>query len=409
MRGLSHTFILALRNLLRHTGRSAMTLAAIAFGVVALILTAGFIEDTVVEVGESMIRSSSGHLQVNRDGYAAYGAQKPDDYLIRAPEPLRARLAQTPGVDEVMLRMAFSGLLGNGRADTSVFGEGVEPAREERLSTYMTVAAGRHLREDDHYGIMLGAGVARTLKVGPGDPVSLLVNTTDGAANALEFEVVGVFQTFSKDYDARAVRIPLAAAQELMDAAGAHTAVLLLGKTDDTDRVAQALGPVLREAGMESRTWVQLNPFYTQTVALYRQQFGFLTGIILVMLVLTVANTVNMSAFERMGEFGTMMALGNRPGQVQALILVEGAVMGVFGALIGALLGVPLAWLISWIGIPMPPPPNADMGYISKILVVPDAVLAAMAVGALAAALASIPAARRISRTPICDALRQAV
>jgi hypothetical protein len=33
--------------------------------------------------------------------------------------------------------------------------------------------------------------------------------------------------------------------------------------------------------------------------------------IILLMVLLSVANSVNMSVFERVGEFGTMMALGN--------------------------------------------------------------------------------------------------
>lgn len=409
MGNLRHTLGLALRNLLRHTGRSAMTLAAITFGVAALILSGGFIEDTIVEVGESMIRSSSGHLQVNRSGFAANGAQKPQDYLIDDAEPLRRTLAAAPGVADVMLRVGFSGLLGNGRADTAIFGDGVEPAREARLSTYMTVSAGRHLQDDDHYGIMLGAGVARTLKVQPGDSVSLLVNTQDGAANSLEFEVVGIFQTFSKDYDARAVRIPLQAAQELLDAPSVHTAVVLLRDTSDTGKLAARLRAPLEQAGMETRTWVELNDFYTQTVQLYRQQFGFLTAIILVMLVLTVANTVNMGAFERLGEFGTMMAVGNRQQQVLSLILIEGAVMGLMGAIAGAVLGVLLAVLISAIGIPMPPPPNADMGYVSRILVVPQAIAVAMLVGALAATLASIPAARRISRMPIAEALRYAI
>lgn len=409
MRQLRHTFRLALRNLYRHLGRSLMTLAAIAFGVVALILSGGFIEDTIVEVGESMIRSSSGHLQVNRVGFADHGAQKPQDYLVRDPEPLRSTLAQAPGVQDVMLRVSFSGLLSNGRADTPILGEGVEAAREERLSTYMTIAEGRHLRDEDRYGILLGAGVARTLKLKLGDMVPLLVNTADGAANTLDFEIVGIFQTFSKEYDARAARISLAAAQELLDSGGVHTAVVLLRNTADTDAVATRMRAPLNEAGMELRTWVQLNDFYTQTVQLYRQQFGVLSAIILVMLLLTVANTVNMGVFERMGEFGTMMAVGNRQGQVAQLIVIEGMLLGIVGAIAGAALGVVLAVIISAIGIPMPPPPNADMGYVSRILVVPEAIITAIAVGAAAATLASIPAARRVSRTPICDALRYAI
>ncbi len=46
------------------------------------------------------------------------------------------------------------------------------------------------------------------------------------------------------------------------------------------------------------------------------------------MVLLSVANTVNMSVFERIGEFGTMRALGNRGRQVFALILIESVLLG---------------------------------------------------------------------------------
>ena len=37
----------------------------------------------------------------------------------------------------------------------------------------------------------------------------------------------------------------------------------------------------------------------------------------------------------------------------------------------GAVIGIGLARLISWVGIPMPPPPGMASGYIAGILVTP--------------------------------------
>ena len=65
-------------------------------------------------------------------------------------------------------------------------------------------------------------------------------------------------------------------------------------------------------AGLEVKTWLELNDFYAKTVKMYDVQFGVLRIIILLMVLLSVVNSVNMSVFERVGEFGTMMALGNR-------------------------------------------------------------------------------------------------
>jgi putative ABC transport system permease protein len=400
---------LALRNIFRHRGRTSMTLASILFGVVALILAGGFIEDTIVETGEATIRSNSGHVQIARQGYWVYGSQNPEKYLIEHPEEVRRQMQEAPGVDDVMFRMAFSGLLGNGRTDWSIIGEGVEPSRETRLASYITVVAGRPLADTDQFGMMIGAGVAKALKLKPGDPVTLLVSTAGGAANLLEFELVGVFQTFSKDYDARIVRISLGAAQELLATPGAHTGVMLLKHTSDTGMAAEFLRAKLGGDGFEIKTWTDLDEFYNQTVTLYEQQFGFLVIIILAMLLLSVSNTVNIGIFERVSEFGTMMAMGDRSARVFRLIVTESLCLGIIGSLAGAVLGIALAHAISAVGIPMPPPPNADQGYISRILVVPEVVGLAFGIGVCAALLASLLPARKVSRMHVAEALRQGV
>ena len=225
----------------------------------------------------------------------------------------------------------------------------------------------------------------------------------------LDLEVVGIFQTFSKDYDARALRIPLIAAQELLATDGAHTAVVSLHETADTDRVASALRTSLTPQGFELNTWVELNEFYAQTVALYQQQFGFLMIIVLIMLQLGVSNTINLGVFERTGEFGTMRAMGDGAKRLRLLIIAEGAVLGVIGGAMGVVVGTLLALAISAVGIPMPPPPNADLGYTSHILVVPGTIALAFVIGFAASVLASLLPAVRASRMDIAEALRHGV
>src|SRR5690606_998623 len=165
-------------------------------------------------------------------------------------------------------------------------------------------------------------------------------------------------------FDARAVRIPLAAAQELMTSPGVNSLVISLRRTPDTERVAAELEQQLRGKGFELKTWEQLSDFYRSTVELYEVQFGVLRLIILGMVVLGVVNSVNMSIFERYGEFGTMRALGDRNRTVFQLILSENLIVGAAGAGLGIVLGVVLGLIISALGIPMPPPPNSNTAYV---------------------------------------------
>lgn len=398
---------LALRNVFRQKLRTGMTLAAISFGVVGLILSGGFIRDIYIQLGEALIHSQSGHLQVSKAGFFTYGSRSPEKFQMANAEPMAMDIANISGVDAVMARISFSGLLNNGRTDWPIIGEGVEADKEARLGTFMRISAGRQLTDQDVFGLTLGDGVAKALKVRPGDRISLLLNTAEGALNTLEFEVVGVFQSFSKDFDARAVRIPIAAAKELLGTAGVNTLVISLKQTSDTQQVEKTIKANLNPREYEIRNWVQLNDFYEKTIALYQQQFGFLQAIILMMVLLSVANSVNMTVFERLGEFGTMMAVGNRRAEVFRLIVLESAVLGLIGAILGLVVGGALAHLVSSVGIPMPPPPNASLGYTAYIVLEPFDVLRAFFVGIVATVMAACIPAYRVTRVEVVEALRQ--
>jgi putative ABC transport system permease protein len=384
-----------------------MTLLAIIAGVVGLILSGGFVQDIFKQLGEMLIHSQSGHLQVTLPGYFEHGARSPEKFLIQNAAHLRSDIAKVRGVQDVMGRLYFAGLINNSRTDLPIVGEGIEPDREAKMGSHMTITAGRMLREQDLNGILLGRDLAQALKLKPGDWVNLIANTPDGAINNIEFQVVGTFQTFSKDYDARVVRVPLAAAQDLMATPGINTLVVALQDTDLTTSVSIELSQRLRKAGLAVTTWLQLNDFYAKTVEMYDAQFGVLRFIILLMVLLSVANSVNMSVFERVGEFGTMMALGNRSRRVVELILMENIIIGAIGATLGVVVGLVLAMVISAIGIPMPPPPNADIGYVAHIRIVPTIIISSFLVGFVATIAAAIIPAVRVRAVPVVDALRE--
>ena len=397
---------LALRNVLRHKTRTGMTLAAIVTGVAALVLSGGFVRDIFAQLAEAVVHSQYGHVQLARAGYFREGSRRPDEFVLANPESLKSRVASVAGVVDAMGRLSFAGLLNNGRTDLAVIGEGIEPGREAKLGSYVIIAAGRQLADGDAFGALLGQGVAQSLKLVPGDRATLVVSTPEGAMNTLDLEVVGVFQSFSKEYDARAVKIPLAAAQELLGTRGANVLVVSLARTSDTARVATALEASLGPEKIEVKKWNELSDFYDKTVELYQRQFGVLRFIVLAMVLLSVANSVNMSVFERVGEFGTMRALGNRGSGVFRLIVTESAVLGAAGGLLGIVVGIVLAIVISKIGIPMPPPPNSELAYMARIRVEAADLGTAFMVGFAATLLASILPALRVSRMDVVHALR---
>lgn len=399
-------FALAFRNIFRNRMRTGLTLGALICGVAAIIVAGGFVEDVFVQLREATIHSQLGHLQIYRKGYLEYGRREPNRYLIEDPRSVTRAVGTSPHVQAVMTRAALFGLASNGRADLPVVTEGIEPEGEARLGSATVFVAGHALGVADSFGAVVGQGVANALKLRVGESITLTTSTPGGALNAQEFAIVGIFRTFSKDYDDRAVRIPLAAAQELLNSPAVHSAVVVLDDTANTEVVLQTLRRSLETSGYEVKPWYELADFYAKTVALYRRQFGALQLIILILLVLSVASTINMVVYERTGEFGTLLALGSKRRSLLALVLLENSLLGAVGALLGVLVGIGAALLITSIGIEMPPPPGSTTGYTASIRLVPSILIGAAVTGALSAIIAAWLPARRASRLAVVDALR---
>jgi putative ABC transport system permease protein len=402
-------FKLAFRNVLRQRTRTALTLAAIALGVASLILSGGYFEDILVQLREATIHSQLGHLQIYKTGQYASGGQRPFDFLIEDAPTIETALRGVPGVVAQARRLSFSGLISNGHGELPMLGEGIQPESESRIGTALSLLSGRRLSAGDPFGIVVGEGLANALKLKVGVSVDLVVSTREGAMNTLQFNVIGVFRSLSKEYDARAVQISLSTAAELVDTPGITAVVVLLDETVRTDGALATLRAQLPADRYEIKTWRELADFYNGTAALYERQFAVLQAIILVMVLLSVANSVNMTLHERTPEFGIMRALGRTGRDVFYLVVLETALLGAIGAAVGVAVGSALAVVISAIGIPMPPPPNSESGFTAAIRIVPTILAGAFALGTLASVAASLLPARHLARIPVVEALRQGV
>ena len=175
---------LSLRNILRQKIHTTMSLISIICGVVGIILAGGWVNDIFIQLGEALIHSQSGHIQIYKQGYFHEGSRSPEKYLIDDFDQMKKIVAQQITIekfDSITARLNFSGLLNNGRSDLPIVGEGIQPENEGQFSTALRITDGRQLTDQDKFGVMLGRGLANGLKLKPGDTVTLLTNTSLGA------------------------------------------------------------------------------------------------------------------------------------------------------------------------------------------------------------------------------------
>lgn len=400
---------ISVRNLLRQRTRTLASLCAISVGVACLIVAGGFVKDILFQLGEATIHSQTGHIEISTPAYWQTNNRSGSVPAIEGIDEIKSIVASIDGLDQVAARMNFVGMLNNGRRDLGVIGEGIEADQEAAIGSFLHFVDGHPLQSSDQNGIVIGQGVSRILDLKVGDYVTLVTTLAEGALNTSEFKVVGIFQSFSKEFDSRAIRIPLHAAGELIDSKGPHLLVLTLKETDNTTSFLQQLNPKLSDLGVISKSWTELSDFYEKSVRLYDAQFGVLRLIVFLMVLLSVANSINMSLYERTREFGTILALGANSQTVFWQILAESLILGVAGSLLGAVLALTASWAISIHGIPMPPPPNANIGYLAQIRIDTYSVMLSVAVGIVSTFCAAILPARRASRLPIIEAIRHGV
>lgn len=403
---LAHDAHLAVRNVLRDPRRSALAIAAAAFGVVALVIAGSFIQWMLWAMREGTIETSIGHLQVVRKGYFEHGLADPLHYLITGADPDARALSAIAHVKAVAPRLSFNGFVSHGDATISFIGEGVDPASEARFRNSVVIKSGRQLDAGDDDGVILGRGLADNLGVAIGDRVVLLVNAASGGVNAVEVPVRGIFSTVSKAYDDSALRVPLRTAQKLMRISGVHRLVVLLDDTENTDEALTAVRATIDGKRLEAVAWPSLADFYRKSAALLSRQMSVMRVIVAAIVVMSILNTMTMNVLERIAEIGTLLAMGTPAGRVLRRFIFEGTLIGLVGSLLGVAIGLVLAYAISSIGIPMPPPPGMSEAYTAKLLVTPMLVLSSVALVAGVTALASLYPAHKAARLNIVDALR---
>ena len=397
-------FTFAVQNTLRNRRRSLVTVAIAALGTAAILLAGGFALFTYQALAQAAARST-GHLIVGLPAQFTQDEDTPLQHGLENHKELSRQLLADPEVRQVLPRVSFSGLISNGDKSTVMIAAGVEPDSEFAVKgPFLKMTAGDVLASDAKQAeVMLGEGLARSLKAQPGSGLTLLASTTDGALNALDVTVKGLFSTGVPDIDKRLVYTDLPTAQKLLNTTRVSTLGVFLRSMEATSPARQRVAAA--NPALTVQTWLDQAFFYRSVRDLYNRIFGALGLIIGVIVVFVVTNAMAMAIIERTREIGTLRALGTLPSQLLRTLALEGMVLGGVGAALGALVAFAIAMLLYVVPIEMPPPPGSSRGYALNVAVDPAMYAATVLAMVVLAMLASAWIARKTVNTPVVEAL----
>jgi putative ABC transport system permease protein len=348
------TLRLAWRNLWRHRRRTWLTVGAMIFTNLLLIFLISLQLGSYDMMIENSLRAVTGHLQVQRQGYH-------DDPRMRdsftGAQSLVEELRAATGVAGVSARAEGFALASSAERSFGIQIFGVDPDNEPRVSSLPgLVNSGRWFSDNAAEEIILGSVLARNLKVELGDEVTFLGSGQDGSFAAGLVTVVGILDSGIPDLDRMVAQIPLQAFQAAFSMPDqAHMLVVKLQSLEQVPiALAQAGQVIAARPELVVLDWDALHPGLRQAIASDMASAWFMYGILIVLVSLSVLNTQLMSVLERTREFGTMLALGIKPGRLGRLVMLETLLMSCLGLGIGVAGGLLLALYLSHAGFAYP-------------------------------------------------------
>ncbi|BDY04323.1 FtsX-like permease family protein [Ferrimonas sp. YFM] len=410
---IPHWLRLALLNLSRNRRRTLLSMVIVAIAVYALTASAGFGLFTYRSLQEAAARDT-GHLTLSHPRYFEQEEAMPLA-LGFEPEPaLMHHLAEIPEVRAVLPRVHFTGLVSNGNKSTIFMGIGVSHREFAVKGPFLTMNQGHPLLPSDsprynpeEPAVLLGQSLADNLAVTVGDWITLLATTSDGALNALDFKVGGVFTTGVPELDKRQLYLGVSDAQSLLVSSRISTLSLYLDEMISLVKVGTRVEALVRDLDqpLVQTPWQERAFFYHKVRNLYDGIFGLLGMVMALVVFVALFNTLTMSVAERTREIGTLSAMGARPSEIICGFLKESALMACLGATLGVTATALTSLILMLVPIQMPPPPGRTQGYPLHIDFSPPLALMVTLMVLSICLVAALMAARRGVKQPIIEAL----
>lgn len=334
---------------------------------------------------------------------------------------LAASMAKHPQVLAVAPFVQMQGLLSSNGEVQKVLINAIDPAEEAKVSIigdYFQKGSLGALTPGS-FAIVIGDSSAAKLGVGIGDKVTFVAPevtvTPAGMFPRLKrFTVVGIFHVGAGEVD------NFVAMANIQDLARLHRwkpdqvqgIRLKLADLFQAPKVSWQLAGRLSD-DFYARDWTRSHGNLYQAIRMEKAIIGLLLLLIVAVAAFNIISTLVMVVTDKKADIAILRTLGATPGQIMAIFMVQGTVIGVVGTLLGAALGSlaslyissAIAGLESLFGFKILNAAVYFIDYIPAQLLLGD-VLLVSAAALLLSFFATLYPAWRAARTQPAEALR---
>jgi len=329
-------FQIAWKNIWRNKKRSLILLFAICLGIWGGIFTNGVFIGMWETTIEAVINRELSHIQIHHPDFRN---EKLVNQFIPNIRLVREKIRSNQFVKNFSERTILEGMISSPVSSSAIKILGIEPNDEKQItSIYNGIVEGSYFEEDKANQIVIGEKLADKLKVKLNSKVVLSFQSLDNNLTSGAFRVVGIFKSESLMFDAstcfvkREDLLPLLGAGDVI-----HEVAIRVTDINLIDSVRNQLRREMKDCVVED--WEELAPEFAMTRGILYLELNIFMGIILFALLFGISNTMMMSVFERIREFGVLLAIGMKRIKLFSLIILESIMLLFTGGLIGAFLG----------------------------------------------------------------------
>jgi len=336
----------AFRNILRNKKRSFLTILAIFFAAVIVMMSQGMITGMLDYFLKNYVNFQTGNIRITTEEFVKRERFMPVDSLVYGSDELIAQIAGIEGVDHVNERIRFGILLSYKDNTVESLGMGVNLLTNEFKIGEKLIAGTL-----ENSGLYIGVSLAKKLGVELGYELLMATKTSEGGLNAIKLPVKGIFKTTIDMFDANVFFLSSTDAKRLLKVVDATTEIYVFTKkTDMTEKVQEEIKKIL-PPGVVAKNYKETMGALFSLFDQMRVIWVFAEAIILFLASFVIINTMMMAIFERMQEIGTLKAVGMTRRDLFANFTLEGAYMGIIGGVLGTIVGFIAISVIGAVGL----------------------------------------------------------
>ncbi|MBM4256146.1 MAG: ABC transporter permease [Deltaproteobacteria bacterium] len=248
---------------------------------------------------------------------------------------LAAELATLPEVVALTPTVSGPGFVLRGEVDKSITIYGIDPEPYVQVTKLdeKIVTGSLDLNPDD---AIIGIELAKDLGVGVGDKVYLKTARSTGSA----FNIRGIYDIGNRDANRRLVYVNLRTGQAILDLAGGASSLDIAVKDVFT---AEKIASTLRQrTDQKVESWEQTNRELYTALANQTIMTRIVRTFVAVIVAIGITSVLVVSVVQKQKEIGILRAIGASRGDILRVFLIQGAVIGVIGAIVGCVVGTGL-------------------------------------------------------------------